>query len=81
MRYNPEFVFHQGSPYNRSDLRAVNVDTADMCIILTPGIERFGSHEHSALSDKEVILVTLNLKGMRMMILMLTSFFLVSESV
>ena len=52
----------QGSPYNRSDLRAVNVNTADMCILLSPG---HGSEEdeHQALSDKEVILVTLNLKG------------------
>ena len=56
------FLSFQGSPYNRSDLRAVNVNTADMCILLSPG---HGSEEdeHQALSDKEVILVTLNLKG------------------
>jgi len=38
------------------------VNTADMCILLSPG---HGSEEdeHQALSDKEVILVTLNLKG------------------
>lgn len=54
----------QGSPYNRSDLRAVNVNTADMCILLSPG-HGSDSDEHQALSDKEVILVTLNLKGTR----------------
>jgi len=59
----PNVVIVPGSPYNRSDLRAVNVNTADMCILLSPG---HGSEndEHQALSDKEVILVTLNLKAM-----------------
>lgn len=59
----PEVDVVPGSPYNRSDLRAVDVNTADMCILLSPG---HGSEEdeHQALSDKEVILVTLNLKAM-----------------
>eukprot|EP00111_Clytia_hemisphaerica_P000002 TCONS_00000002-protein len=59
----PDVDIVPGSPYNRSDLRAVNVNTADMCILLSPG---HGSEEdeHQALSDKEVILVTLNLKAM-----------------
>ncbi|XP_047144550.1 calcium-activated potassium channel slowpoke isoform X2 [Hydra vulgaris] len=54
-----------GSPYSRHDLRSVNVQTADMCILLSPGNQSAGELEHQALSDKEVILLTLNLKAMQ----------------
>ena len=44
------------------------MNTADMCILLSPG---HGSEqdEHQALADKEVILVTLNLKGRRFVLI------------
>ncbi|XP_057309545.1 calcium-activated potassium channel slowpoke-like isoform X2 [Hydractinia symbiolongicarpus] len=60
----PDVDVVAGSPYNRSDLRAVNVDTADMVILLSPGFNA-KAVEHQALSDKKAILVTLNLKAMR----------------
>lgn len=40
----------------------MNVATSDMCVLLSPG-HSDNIVEHQALSDKEVILVTLNLKG------------------
>ena len=55
-------MFSQGQPHQRCDLRAVNVNKARMCILLSPGHGADGD-EHQALSAKEVILVTLNLKG------------------
>ena len=55
-------LFFQGSPYSRADLRAVNVNLADMVIIFSPSLAK--EEEHQALSDKESILVTQNLKAM-----------------
>ena len=40
----------------------MNVNTADMVIILSPNLSK--EEEHQALSDKESILVTQNLKAM-----------------
>jgi len=60
----PDIDIVPGSPYNRTDLRAVNVATSDMCVLLSPG-HSDNIVEHQALSDKEVILVTLNLKAMK----------------
>jgi len=48
------------------DLHAVNVHLADMVIILSPphlSLENLGDAEKSTLSDKEVIMVTMNLRG------------------
>ncbi len=52
----------QGSAYSRADLRAVNVDFADMVLIFSPSLAK--DEEHQALLDKESILVTQNLKAM-----------------
>jgi len=42
----------------------VNVHTADMCILLSPFKNVvFEQEEHEAMSDKEVIMVALNLRG------------------
>lgn len=56
--------FFQGSPYRQLDLYAVNVHLSNMCILLSPcqGVENVASEEE-ALCDKEVIMVTLTLKG------------------
>ncbi|XP_047144553.1 calcium-activated potassium channel subunit alpha-1 isoform X2 [Hydra vulgaris] len=61
----PDIHIVLGSPYNRQDLRAVNVQNADMCILLSPGNINLGNLEHEALSDREVISLTLNLKAMQ----------------
>ena len=43
-------------------MRAINVNLADMVIIFSPNLSK--EEEHQALSDKESILVTQNLKAM-----------------
>jgi len=60
--YFPDIDVVPGSPYSRADLRAVNVNLADMVIILSPNLAK--EEEHQALSDKESILITQNLKAM-----------------
>eukprot|EP00111_Clytia_hemisphaerica_P000082 TCONS_00000180-protein len=61
----PDVHIVTGSPYSRVDLRAVNVHTADMCILLSPFKNVvFEQEEHEAMSDKEVIMVALNLRAM-----------------
>lgn len=61
----PDVHIVKGSPYSRVDLRAINVHTADMCILLSPLKNVvFEKEEHEAMSDKEVIMVTLNLRAM-----------------
>eukprot|EP00795_Rhopilema_esculentum_P008788 gene8788-14818_t len=57
-----DYLMREGSPYSRADLRAVNVNLADMVIIFSPSLAK--EEEHQALSDKESILVTQNLKAM-----------------
>lgn len=54
-------MFWQGSPLSRSDLRAVNVNQSDMCVILSSNAI---SGEQENLQDKEGILASLNLKAM-----------------
>ena len=51
-----------GCPRNREDLRAVNVNLCDMCIILSAKVPQ--GTDDSALADKEAILATLNIKAM-----------------
>ena len=51
----------QGSPLNRANLRAVNINLSDMCVILSA---RKSSVDDSNLVDKEAILCSLNIKAM-----------------
>ena len=55
-----QFVF-QGSPLNRANLRAVNINLCDMCVILSA---RKANVDDSNLVDKEAILCSLNIKAM-----------------
>lgn len=52
---------HQGSPLSRADLRAVNVNLCDMCVILSAKVP---SNDDPTLADKEAILASLNIKAM-----------------
>ncbi|XP_065651376.1 calcium-activated potassium channel slowpoke isoform X3 [Hydra vulgaris] len=61
----PDVHIVAGSPFNRQDLRTINVNTADMCILLSPGSTNTDDMEHEALSDRKVISLTLNLKAMQ----------------
>ena len=51
----------QGSPLSRADLRAVNVNLCDMCVILSAKVP---SNDDPTLADKEAILASLNIKAM-----------------
>ena len=51
----------QGSPLNRANLRAVNINLCDMCVILSAK-DRNLDDPH--LVDKEAILCSLNIKAM-----------------
>lgn len=53
--------FFQGSPLSRADLRAVNVNLCDMCVILSAKVP---SNDDPTLADKEAILASLNIKAM-----------------
>lgn len=55
------FSLFQGSPLNRANLRACNINFCDMCIILSA---RNSNVEDSNLVDKEAILCSLNIKAM-----------------
>ena len=55
------FKFFQGSPLSRADLRAVNVNLCDMCVILSAKVP---SNDDPTLADKEAILASLNIKAM-----------------
>jgi len=58
----PKISILAGCPKNREDLRAVNVNLCDMCIILSAKVP--SSQDDSSLADKEAILATLNIKAM-----------------
>lgn len=49
----------QGSPLSRADLRAVNINLCDMCVIISA---RVPNTEDTTLADKEAILASLNIK-------------------
>lgn len=55
------FLFFQGSPLNRANLRAVNVNLCDMCVILSAKDKNL---DDPHLVDKEAILCSLNIKAM-----------------
>ena len=59
----------QGSPYRQVNLHAVNVQLADLVIILSPPNVKMSPGlaevEKPVLADKEVIMVTMNLRGKR----------------
>ncbi|PAV63369.1 hypothetical protein WR25_16164 [Diploscapter pachys] len=51
-----------GSPLSRADLRAVNINLCDMCVIVSA---RVPNREDTTLADKEAILASLNIKAMQ----------------
>merc|ERR1719228_725986 len=57
----PKISIVNGSPLSRADLRSVNVNLCDMCIILSAKVP---SNEDPTLADKEAILASLNIKAM-----------------
>uniref|UniRef100_A0A915L323 Calcium-activated potassium channel BK alpha subunit domain-containing protein n=1 Tax=Romanomermis culicivorax TaxID=13658 RepID=A0A915L323_ROMCU len=61
--YNmPKLSILHGSPLSRSDLRAANINTCDMCVIISARIPN--PNEDPTLADKEAILASLNVKAM-----------------
>ncbi|XP_041486016.1 calcium-activated potassium channel subunit alpha-1-like [Lytechinus variegatus] len=57
----PKVFVLNGSPLSRADLRAVNVNQCDMCVILSASRN---SLDDQSLQDKETILASLNIKAM-----------------
>lgn len=57
----PKIMVLNGSPLSRADLRAVNINLCDMCVILSAKIP---SSDDPTLADKEAILASLNIKAM-----------------
>merc|ERR1719369_973022 len=57
----PKISVLNGSPLSRADLRSVNVNLCDMCVILSAKVP---SNDDSTLADKEAILASLNIKAM-----------------
>ncbi|XP_068182977.1 calcium-activated potassium channel subunit alpha-1a [Antennarius striatus] len=51
-----------GTPLSRADLRAVNINLCDMCVILSANQNNI---EDASLQDKECILASLNIKSMQ----------------
>jgi len=58
----PKISILDGSPLSRADLRSVNVNLCDMCVILSAKVS---SNEDPSLADKEAILSSLNIKAMK----------------
>ncbi|EYC37688.1 hypothetical protein Y032_0772g2228 [Ancylostoma ceylanicum] len=62
--YNlPKISILNGSPLSRADLRAVNINLCDMCVIISA---RVPNTEDTTLADKEAILASLNIKAMQL---------------
>jgi len=57
----PKISILHGSPLSRADLRAVNINLCDMCVILSAKVP---SHDDPTMADKEAILASLNIKAM-----------------
>merc|ERR1719220_2065202 len=57
----PKISVLNGSPLSRADLRAVNVNLCDMCVILSAKVP---SNDDPPLAAKEAILASLNIKAM-----------------
>nr|ACJ22542.1 slowpoke potassium channel family member SLO-1 [Ancylostoma caninum] len=61
--YNlPKISILNGSPLSRADLRAVDINLCDMCVIISA---RVPNTEDTTLADKEAILASLNIKAMQ----------------
>ncbi|PAA68277.1 hypothetical protein BOX15_Mlig031175g1 [Macrostomum lignano] len=58
----PKLSVFPGSPLNRSNLRAVNINLAQMCVVLSSKQNSGG--DDATLVDKEAILCSLNIKAM-----------------
>merc|ERR1719347_1115519 len=57
----PKISILNGSPLSRADLRSVNVNLCDMCVILSAKVP---SNDDPTLAGKEAILASLNIKAM-----------------
>ncbi|CAH1794980.1 unnamed protein product [Owenia fusiformis] len=57
----PKLIILNGSPLNRANLRAMNINLCDMCTILSA---RKPAIDDPTLVDKEAILCSLNIKAM-----------------
>ncbi|XP_066519905.1 calcium-activated potassium channel subunit alpha-1-like [Hoplias malabaricus] len=57
----PKVSILPGSPLSRADLRAVNINLCDMCVILSANQNNI---DDASLQDKECILASLNIKSM-----------------
>ncbi|MGH0131362.1 UNVERIFIED_CONTAM: hypothetical protein FKN15_046300 [Acipenser sinensis] len=57
----PKVSILPGTPLSRADLRAVNINLCDMCVILSANQN---SIDDASLQDKECILASLNIKSM-----------------
>merc|ERR1719220_2026435 len=57
----PKISILDGSPLSRADLRSVDVNLCDMCVILSAKV---AAGEDPSLADKEAILSSLNIKAM-----------------
>ncbi|XP_077437993.1 calcium-activated potassium channel subunit alpha-1a isoform X10 [Vanacampus margaritifer] len=58
----PKVSILPGTPLSRADLRAVNINLCDMCVILSANQNNI---EDVSLQDKECILASLNIKSMQ----------------
>ncbi|KAI6185222.1 BK channel [Aphelenchoides fujianensis] len=59
----PKISILNGNPLSRADLRAVNINLCDMCVIASARIPN--PNEDPTLADKEAILASLNIKAMQ----------------
>ncbi|XP_053306469.1 calcium-activated potassium channel subunit alpha-1 isoform X13 [Spea bombifrons] len=57
----PKISILPGTPLSRADLRAVNINLCDMCVILSANQNNI---DDTSLQDKECILASLNIKSM-----------------
>ena len=57
----PKISILHGSPMSRADLRAVNINLSDMCVIMSAKVS---VADDQAMIDKEAILASLNIKAM-----------------
>ncbi|XP_076855999.1 calcium-activated potassium channel subunit alpha-1-like [Brachyhypopomus gauderio] len=58
----PKVSILPGSPLSRANLRAVNINLCDMCVIISANQSTV---EDSSMQDKECILASLNIKSMQ----------------
>nr|ADD16622.1 calcium-activated potassium channel variant E11p11-AB4 [Gallus gallus] len=58
----PKVSILPGTPLSRADLRAVNINLCDMCVILSANQNNI---DDASLQDKECVLASLNIKSMQ----------------